>query len=170
VTTPAPLGRGLGRSLAFATVLGMLVFGITMVAVIYFTELGETCSYIGELEDPPGEIVTQCAIALAFALPLGIGLSLLVGRPLTPQTTQPLDLLHTRKVGRDGNALSEARQFPSERVARLRVPRRDVDLDAVLDIGPSDHFADAPTSAGDERRAPARQATAYDHARLAVVR
>ena len=39
MTTPAPLGRGLGRSLAFATVLGMVVFGITMVAVIYFVVL-----------------------------------------------------------------------------------------------------------------------------------
>ena len=87
----ATLGRGLGRSLAFASILGMLVFGVTMVVVYYFTEVGEVCRYVGELEDPPSEIVAQCAIAFAFSLPLGVALSVLVGRSLTRDTTSRLD-------------------------------------------------------------------------------
>ena len=34
-------------------------------------------------EDPPREIVEQCAIALAFAAPVGVALSLMLGRRLT---------------------------------------------------------------------------------------
>jgi signal transduction histidine kinase len=107
MTTPATLGRGLGRSLATATVLGMLVFGLTMVAVIYFTELGERCEYAGELEDPPGEIVEQCSIAFAFSLPLGIALSLLVGRTLTRRTTRRLDGVVASAARMTGERLDE---------------------------------------------------------------
>jgi signal transduction histidine kinase len=107
MTTPATLGRGLGRSLAFATVLGMLVFGLTMVAVIYFTEEGERCQFVGELEDPPSEIIAQCAIAFSFALPLGIALSLLVGRTLTRTTTQRLDTVISNASRMTGERLDE---------------------------------------------------------------
>ena len=107
MTTPATLGRGLGRSLALATVLGMLVFGVTMVLVIYFTEEGERCVYAGELEDPPSEIVAQCAIAFSFALPLGIALSLLVGRTLTRTTTQRLDNMIAGAARMTGERLDE---------------------------------------------------------------
>ena len=51
--TPATIGAGLGRSLALATVVGMIMFGIAMALMIYFTEVGETCDVAGEIEDPP---------------------------------------------------------------------------------------------------------------------
>jgi signal transduction histidine kinase len=119
VTSPATLGRGLGRSLALATVLGMILFGITMVLVIYVTEEGERCAYAGELEDPPSEIVAQCSIAFAFALPFGIALSLVVNRKLTRSTTQRLD-----------SVLSNAARMTGERLdERLPVSRANDALD-----------------------------------------
>jgi two-component system OmpR family sensor kinase len=91
VTTPATLGRGLGRSLALAAIIGMVVFGISMALVIYFTELGETCQAVGDLEDPPGEIILQTGIALAFSLPIGLAFSVMITRKLTHTTTERLD-------------------------------------------------------------------------------
>ena len=88
---PATLGRGLGRSLLLAAMLGMIVFGVTMFLVIYFTELGETCKVVGEIEDPPIEILKQTALAFAFALPIGLVLALLINRQLTHTTTERLD-------------------------------------------------------------------------------
>ena len=90
-TTPATLGRGLVRSLALATVLGMGLFGIAMAFTIYFTEEGETCTAAGEIEDPPLEIAKQTALALAVALPFGVALSVLLARTLTRTTTERLD-------------------------------------------------------------------------------
>src|SRR6185312_15977767 len=75
--TPATLGAGLGRSLALATVLGMITFGVAMALMIYFTEVGETCDAAGEIEDPPLEIVLQTSLAFAFALPFGVTFSIL---------------------------------------------------------------------------------------------
>ncbi|HEY4244007.1 MAG TPA: ATP-binding protein [Kofleriaceae bacterium] len=90
-TAVAPsLGRGIGRSLTLAVVIGMAVFGIVNALVIYITELGEECSP-GVLEDPPAEIVAQCAVALAFAAPFGVVLSVVLGRILTARTTSRLD-------------------------------------------------------------------------------
>jgi two-component system, OmpR family, sensor kinase len=91
VSSPVTLGRGLGRSLAFATVLGMITFGVAMALMIYFTEVGETCDVAGEIEDPPLEIVEQTALAFAFALPFGVTFSILIGRTLTHSTTERLD-------------------------------------------------------------------------------
>ncbi len=89
--TPATIGAGLGRSLALATVVGMMTFGIAMALMIYFTEVGETCDVAGEIEDPPLEIVEQTALAFAFALPFGVTFAILIGRTLTSSTTQRLD-------------------------------------------------------------------------------
>jgi len=107
VTEPATLGRGLGRSLATATVLGMLMFGVVMVLVYYVTEVGEVCRYVGQIEDPPSEIVEQCAIAFAFSLPLGIAISLLVGRKLTSTTTKRLDGVIAGAARMTGTRLDE---------------------------------------------------------------
>jgi len=89
--TPATLGAGLGRSLALATVVGMITFGVAMALMIYFTEVGETCDAAGEIEDPPLEIVLQTSLAFAFALPFGVTFSILIGRKLTRSTTERLD-------------------------------------------------------------------------------
>ncbi|MEO8844991.1 MAG: HAMP domain-containing sensor histidine kinase [Kofleriaceae bacterium] len=90
-SSPVTLGRGLGRSLVVATVIGMITFGIAMALMIYFTEVGETCNVAGEIEDPPLEIVEQTALAFAFALPFGVTFSILIGRTLTHTTTERLD-------------------------------------------------------------------------------
>ncbi|HEY0252866.1 MAG TPA: histidine kinase dimerization/phospho-acceptor domain-containing protein, partial [Kofleriaceae bacterium] len=105
--TPATLGRGLWRSLAFATVLGMITFGIAMALMIYFTEVGETCDVAGEIEDPPLEIVKQTALALAFALPFGVSLSVLLGRRLTHATTERLDSVIASTASMTGERLDE---------------------------------------------------------------
>jgi two-component system OmpR family sensor kinase len=105
--TPATLGRGLVRSLAFATVMGMFLFGIVTFLVIYASELGETCQRIGEIEDPPAEIARQCLIALGFALPLGLGLSVVLGRTLTRSTTQRLDEVISSAARMTGERLDE---------------------------------------------------------------
>ena len=105
--TPAPLGRGLVRSLAFATVVGMVLFAIVTFLVIYVSELGETCQRIGEIEDPPAEIARQCLIALGFALPLGLGLSVVLGRTLTRSTTQRLDEVISSAARMTGERLDE---------------------------------------------------------------
>ncbi|HEY0483306.1 MAG TPA: HAMP domain-containing sensor histidine kinase [Kofleriaceae bacterium] len=90
MTGPATLGRGLGRSLAVATVIGMVVFAVIQALVIYGTEIGEECSP-GVPEDPPAEIIKQCALALAISAPVGVVLSLALGRRLTTPTTARLD-------------------------------------------------------------------------------
>jgi two-component system OmpR family sensor kinase len=90
VTPPDTLGRGLGRSFAVATVIGMVVFAVIQAMVMYLTELGEECAP-GVPEDPPSEIVEECAIALAISAPFGVVLSVLLGRRLTTPTTGRLD-------------------------------------------------------------------------------
>jgi len=90
MTPTETLGRGLGRSFAVATVIGMVVFAVIQALVIYITEIGEECSP-GVPEDPPGEIIAQCAIALVISAPFGVILSLMVGRRLTNPTTARLD-------------------------------------------------------------------------------
>jgi two-component system, OmpR family, sensor kinase len=87
---PATLGVGLGRSFAVAIVIGMVVFAVVQALVIYITEIGEECSP-GVPEDPPAEIIEQCAVALAIAAPFGVVLSLKLGRRLTMPTTARLD-------------------------------------------------------------------------------
>ena len=74
--TPATIGAGLGRSLALATVVGMIMFGIAMALMIYFTEVHRgvpprpACtSTTPRLSDHQG----GRRGALAFAGPVGIG-------------------------------------------------------------------------------------------------
>jgi len=90
VTEPATLGKGLVRSFALATVIGMMVFAVIQALTMYVTELGEECSP-GVPEDPPEEIVAECATALAISAPFGVALSVLLGRRLTAPTTARLD-------------------------------------------------------------------------------
>ena len=99
---PATIGRGLGRSLALATVLGMIVFGVVVGVAIYIHELYDTTP-----NDPPLEVIEEVAVAFAFALPLGIGLSLLVGRTLTRHTTGRLDEVIASASRMTGERLDE---------------------------------------------------------------
>ena len=124
MTAPATLGRGLVRSFALATILGMLLFGAVTVIVIYASELGERCEHIGEIEDPPLEIIEQCAIAFAFALPFGLGFAVLLGRQLTRGTTQRLDTVIASAATMTGEHLDQ------------RLPVRDV-------MDPLDRLSDA---------------------------
>ncbi|HEU4735321.1 MAG TPA: ATP-binding protein, partial [Kofleriaceae bacterium] len=90
MTRRRTLGGGLVRSFALASVIGMVVFAVIQALVIYVTELGEECAP-GVVEDPPGEIIQQCAIALAISAPFGLVLAVLLGRRLTTPTTARLD-------------------------------------------------------------------------------
>ncbi|HZJ62318.1 MAG TPA: hypothetical protein VFD36_02275, partial [Kofleriaceae bacterium] len=70
MTAAATLGRGLGRSFAVATVIAMVVFAVIQALVIYASEFGEECAP-GVLEDPPVEIIKQCAIAHCLMISTG---------------------------------------------------------------------------------------------------
>ncbi|MEO8552930.1 MAG: hypothetical protein ABI678_23300, partial [Kofleriaceae bacterium] len=107
IATPATLGRGLVRSLSLAAVLGMLIFGIAMACMIYFTEVGETCDAAGEIEDPPIEIAKQTGLGFACALPVGVGLAVLIGRRLTRSTTERLDSVIDSAGSMSGERLDE---------------------------------------------------------------
>jgi len=107
MSTPATLGRGLGRAFALATIFGMAIFGIAMGLMIYFTEVGETCSAAGEIEDPPLEIIEQTSLAFAFALPFGIAISLRINRSLTHSTTERLDEMITSASSMTGERLAD---------------------------------------------------------------
>ncbi|MGE5184181.1 MAG: sensor histidine kinase, partial [Acidobacteriota bacterium] len=99
---PATLGRGLGRSLALASVLGMLVFAIVIGVALYVHEI-----YDPTPEDPPLEIMEEVAVSLAVALPAGVGLALLIGRRLTHPTTDRLDEVISSASRMTGERLDE---------------------------------------------------------------
>src|SRR4051812_10656783 len=109
------LGRGLNRVFGLATVIGMAVFAVIQGLVIYIAKVGQECAP-GVPEDPPREIVELIAIALAISAPVGVALSLLVGRRLALPTTERLD-----------EVIASARRMTGERLdERLPVsPRRD---------------------------------------------
>lgn len=107
MSSPATLGRGLIRSLALSAIIGMALFAIVEIVVFYFSEEGERCDYAGQLEDPPSEIIEQCAIAFVVALPVGLLLSVLIGRVLTRNTTQRLDSMIGAAAGMTGEHLDQ---------------------------------------------------------------
>ena len=73
---------------------------------IYVTELGEECSP-GVPEDPPSEIIQQCAIALVISAPFGVALSVALGRRLANPTTERLDEVITSAKRMTGERLDE---------------------------------------------------------------
>jgi two-component system OmpR family sensor kinase len=91
VSAPRTLGGGLGRAIAVATIIGMMVFATGIGIVIYVAELDEECAPGIFVDDAPIDIVKEVLVALAFAAPVGLGLSLLVARRLTHGTTDRLD-------------------------------------------------------------------------------
>jgi signal transduction histidine kinase len=129
---PVSLGRGIGRSFAVATVIGMVVFAVVQALVIYITEIGEECAP-GVPEDPPAEIVEQCLVALAIAAPFGVVLSLKLGRRLTNPTTARLDeVIESAKrmtgerleerlpISRNGDALDRLSMALNDVLARVQ--------------------------------------------------
>ncbi len=98
----ATLGRGLGRSLALASIIGMFVFAVVVAIAIYIHEI-----YDPTPEDPPLEIVEEVAVSFAVALPVGVGLSLVVGRSLTHPTTDRLDEVIASAKRMTGERLDE---------------------------------------------------------------
>jgi signal transduction histidine kinase len=127
VSPPPTLGRGLGRSFAVATVIGMVVFAVIQALVIYVSEIGEECSP-GVPEDPPGEIIAQCAIALAISAPFGVLLSVVLGRRLTTPTTARLDEVIDSAKRMTGERLDERLPVSPNRdpLDRLSIALNDV--------------------------------------------
>ena len=127
MTRPSTLGSGLGRSFAFATVIGMVVFAVIQALVIYTTKLGEECAP-GVPEDPPGEIIELCAIALAISAPFGVLLSVLLGRRLTTPTTARLDEVIQSAKRMTGERLDERLPVSPNRdpLDRLSIALNDV--------------------------------------------
>ncbi len=127
MTPTETLGRGLGRSFALAMVIGMVVFAVIQALVIYITEIGEECSP-GVPEDPPGEIIEQCAIALVISAPFGVVLSVMLGRRLTTPTTARLDEVIESAKRMTGERLDERLPVSSngDPLDRLSVALNDV--------------------------------------------
>jgi two-component system, OmpR family, sensor kinase len=96
------IGRELGRSLAVATAIGMVVFGLVVGIAIYIHEINDDTP-----DDPPLEILQEIAVGFAFALPIGVGLSLLIGRRLTHPTTERLDVVIATASRLTGERLDE---------------------------------------------------------------
>lgn len=107
LTEPTTIGRGLGRAIALATLIGMLTFGAIVAVVIYIAELGEECSPGVFVDDPPRVIIAEIGVALGFAAPVGFGLSLAVGRTLTRRTTTRLDQFIVSASGMSGQKLEQ---------------------------------------------------------------
>jgi signal transduction histidine kinase len=107
VTEPATIGRGLGRAIAFATLIGMVTFGAIVAVVIYIAELGEECSPGVFVDDPPHVIIFEIGVAFAFAAPVGVGLSLVIARTLTRRTTTRLDQFIVNASAMSGQKLEE---------------------------------------------------------------
>ena len=93
----------------------MVVFGLVVGIAIYIHEINDDTP-----DDPPLEIVQEIAVAFAFALPIGVGLSLLIGRRLTHPTTERLDVVIATASRLTGRA---SRRAPAGR-ARGRRARR----------------------------------------------
>lgn len=127
MTAPVTLGRGLGRSFAFATVLGMVVFAVVQALVIYVSEIGEECAP-GVLEDPPAEIVKECTLALLLSAPFGVIFSVALGRRLTKPTTARLDEVIASAKRMTGERLDERLPVSpsSDPLDRLSVALNDV--------------------------------------------
>jgi two-component system OmpR family sensor kinase len=107
MTGSPTIGRGLGRAIALATLIGMLTFGAIVAIVIYIAELGEECSPGIFVDDPPRVIIIEVSVALAFAAPVGFGLSLVIGRVLTRRTTTRLDQFIASATRMSGRRLDD---------------------------------------------------------------
>lgn len=101
------LGGGLGRAIAVATIIGMVVFAVGIGVVIYVAELDEECAPGIYVDDEPAAILGEVLVALAFAAPVGLGLSLLIARRLTHATTDRLDEVVAQAARISGDRLDQ---------------------------------------------------------------
>lgn len=127
MTGRATLGRGLGRSFAIATVIGMVVFAVVQAFVLYWSEVGEEC-LPGLVEDPPLEIMRECMLALAISAPVGVLLSLVLGQRMTTPTTRRLDAVIQSAKRMTGERLDQRLPVGKDHDAldRLSVALNDV--------------------------------------------
>jgi two-component system, OmpR family, sensor kinase len=132
--TGVTLGRGLGRSFALATVIGMVVLAVIQALVYYALQHGE---------DPPLEIVAECALALVLSLPVGVALSVLLARRLTTPTTARLDDVIQSAKRMTGERLNERLPVSSNRDAldRLSMAINDVLTRIQLGVEAQQQFA-----------------------------
>src|SRR6202790_1124494 len=87
--------------------------------------------------------------------------------PLVKLGGKPVDLLHSRKVGRDGDTFADLRKLFCKRLASVGAAGGDIDLGAVFDVSTGDHFAQATTSAGHQGDLSANREQLFDfHASL----
>ena len=80
----------------------MIVFAVVIGIALYFHE-----AYDPTPEDPPLEIIEEVSVSLAIALPVGVGLALLIGRRLTHPTTDRLDEVIASASRMTGERLDE---------------------------------------------------------------
>ena len=125
MTEPASLGRGLRRSYAIATLVGMLLFAIVVAIVINVHEYYDTTP-----EDPPLEIIQECIVAFIFAAPVGLALSVLLGRRHTLPTTDRLDQMIADASAMSGRQLDQRLALTAKRDS---LDRLAVALNGVLD-------------------------------------
>ena len=104
MTAPLTIGRGLGRAVVMATVVGVIAFAVIHGIIIYLTENGEECAP-GVLEDPPLEIIQQGAVALLVAAPIGVAIATLLGNRMTHDTTDRLDAVIASAASMTGERL-----------------------------------------------------------------
>src|SRR5258708_6461255 len=87
--------------------------------------------------------------------------------PLGRPGGRPLELLHSGKVGRDGNTSAGLRKLFCKRLASVGAAGGDIDFGAVFDVSTGDHFAQATPSAGHQRDLSANREQLFDfHASL----
>ena len=82
--------------------------------------------------------------------------------PLFDLAGEAIDLLHPRKIGGNGDAFADLRQFLCQLLARLGAARRDVNLHAIFDVGSGDHLAETTTATGDDRDLAAHREKLFD--------
>jgi two-component system, OmpR family, sensor kinase len=80
----------------------MVTFGAIVAIVIYIAELNEECSPGVFVDDPPSVIILEVGVALGFAVPVGFGVSLAIGRVLTRRTTTRIDQFIANAAGITG--------------------------------------------------------------------
>ena len=90
--------------------------------------------------------------------------------PLFNLAGETVYFLHPRKIGGHGNAFADRRQFSGQLLARLGAACGDVNLYAIFNVSPGDHFTETTTAAGDDRDLAAHREQLFDfHFSLLII-